>query len=82
VAQLPSGWQIVSLHYSDRNIPPRVGPRPSDSRIADADAIRVSYTPPGESQPVAFRTIHGASSRQGVGDIIENVILSPGGSPL
>lgn len=78
----PRGWKIVSLHYNDPATPPRIGPRPSDALIANADAIRVSYTPTGMSQPTAFRTIHGAPSRHAVGQHIANVIQSPGGSPV
>lgn len=71
---LPRGWKIVSLHYSDPSTPPRVGPRPSDSRISEADSIRVSYTPPGATAPVAHRTIHGANSRDDIADLIARVI--------
>ena len=71
---LPEGWQIVSLHYADPNKPPRVGPRPSDAAIASADAIRVSYKPRGASQPIAYRTIHGANSRAQIGNLITQVI--------
>lgn len=71
---LPRGWKIVSLHYSDPNKAPRVGPRPSDSQISEADSIRVSYTPPGTDSPVAHRTIHGANSRDDIADLITRVI--------
>jgi hypothetical protein len=81
-SSLPRGWKIVSLHYNDANTPPRIGPRPSDAQIANADAIRVSYTPRGVSEPIAHRTIHGAPSRYAVGQHITNVIQSPGGSPV
>lgn len=80
--QMPDGWEIVSLHYSDASRSPKVGPRPSDASIADADAIRVSYTPPGHSEPVAYRTIHGAPSRKAIGDHITHVIQAAGGSPV
>lgn len=73
-SSLPEGWKIVSLHYSDPGKSPRVGPRPSDAAIAGADAIRVSYTPKGASAPTAFRTIHGAASRAGIGEYIIRVI--------
>lgn len=77
--KMPEGWRIVSLHYADPSRPARIGPRPSDATIAGADAIRVSYTPRGATEPVAFRTIHGASSRQQIGDLITRVtkVASP-----
>jgi hypothetical protein len=79
---LPRGWKIVSLHYADPNKPPRIGPRPSDAQIAQADAIRVSYTRRGDTEPTAWRTIHGAPSRAAIGHHIANVIQAPGGSPV
>jgi hypothetical protein len=79
---MPRGWKIVSLHYEDASTPPRIGPRPSDVQIANADAIRVSYTPRGASEPIAWRTIHGAPSRAAVASHITNVIQAPGGSPV
>lgn len=81
-SSLPRGWKIVSLHYNDADKPPRMGPRPSDAQIAAADAIRVSYTPRGGSEPLAYRTIHGAPSRVAIGQHITNVIQAPGGSPV
>lgn len=78
---MPRGWKVVSLHYADAR-EPRVGPRPSDAQIARADAIRVSYTPQGASEPIAYRTIHGAVSRVGIANHISNVIQAPGGSPV
>lgn len=71
---LPDGWKIVSLHYADESKEPRVGPRPSDAQIAAADSIRVSYTPRGASEPIAYRTIHGAPNREAIGDLISRVI--------
>lgn len=70
------------MHYNDVGKPPRVGPRPSDAQIASADAIRVSFTPRGSSEPIAYRTIHGAPSRSAVGQHIASVIQSTGGSPV
>ena len=81
-SSLPRGWKIVSLHYSDPGKPPRMGPRPSDAQIANADAIRVSYTPRGGAIPIAYRTVHGAPSRAALGAHIVNVIQAPGGSPV
>jgi hypothetical protein len=77
--KMPEGWHIVSLHYADPSRPARVGSRPSDAQIAGADAIRVSYKPHGATEPVAYRTIHGASSRQQIGDLINRVtkVVSP-----
>lgn len=76
---LPRGWKIVSLHYADPGREPRIGPRPSDAQIAQADTIRVSYTPPGASEPIAHRQVHGANSRRHLGDVIDSVtrVASP-----
>jgi hypothetical protein len=69
---LPEGWRIVSLHYADDREPKlfTTRSRPSDRQIAGADAIRVGYTPSG-GKFTAYRTIHGASSIKGVGDLID-----------
>jgi lipopolysaccharide/colanic/teichoic acid biosynthesis glycosyltransferase len=73
---LPDGWKIVSLHSEGQR--PIVGPRPSDAKIAQADAIRVSYTN-RRTGVTTFRTIHGAKSRRQVGDIIDRTtrVVSP-----
>lgn len=77
---LPQGWRIVSLHYADdreaKIIPPRG--HVTDSAVGDADAIRVSYTN-AQTGLVAYRTIHGADSKEKVGDIIRHTtrVVSP-----
>jgi hypothetical protein len=77
---LPEGWRIVSLHYGDDRDPTIVPVRGriTDAKIAAADAIRVSYTNK-RNGVVTYRTIHGASSKTKVGDLIRNVtrVVSP-----
>lgn len=72
---LPEGWRIVSLHYADgrdaKVVPPRG--RIGDDAIANADAIRVSYTN-RRTGLTAYRTIHGAGSKTKIGDLIRNTI--------
>lgn len=79
-SKLPTGWSIHSLHYADRD--PRFyspGSPPRDSTIAGANAIRVAYREPGSDDPPAFRTIHGANSRDQIADLIQRVtfVVSP-----
>lgn len=73
---LPDGWKIVSTHQEGQKA--KVGPRPSDAQIANADAIRVSYTS-RSTGVTTYRTIHGAKSRRQVGDIIDRTtrVVSP-----
>lgn len=76
---LPEGWRIVSLHREGHK--PEVitkGGKVTDDAVANADAIRVSYTS-RSTGVTSYRTIHGAESKAQVGDLIRNVtrVVSP-----
>ena len=63
-------WKIESLHYGKRRPPILVqGWNVDDQEVAEADAIRVSYTFP--NGVTMYRTVHGAQSKQRLMDLID-----------
>lgn len=68
--ELPAGWKVHGLWTQDKGL--KVNPDPSASDISAADAIVVSYT---DALGTDYRTIHGASSRKQVGDLIRKITL-------
>lgn len=76
--RLPDGWKIVSLHREGDKPQTVNRGRVSDRDIESADAIRVSYTS-RRTGVTTYRTIHGADSKDSIGDIIRTTtrVVSP-----
>lgn len=67
---LPQGWRIAGLYvHGAGTFKVDPGKRVTDSDIERSDAVIVAYTSRRTGTTV-HRTIHGAQSKQGVGDII------------
>lgn len=75
---LPEGWRIEGLWTGIGAGNPsykEVGARVSDSEIEAADRIVVSYTS-RRTGSKEWRTIHGATSKRAVGNLIRRVTRS------
>lgn len=70
---LPKGWKFEGLYYGDRIPSERrvINQDPSDSEIATATDVIVSYT---DALGIVYRTVHGANSRKDVGKLIARTI--------
>lgn len=67
---LPKGWRFEALYHAGRGMTP--APDPTDSEVAHADAIIVSYT---DSLGKDYRTIHRANTRKDVATHIQYVTV-------
>src|SRR3954453_17443820 len=74
--QLPQGGHIAGLFYGTTEVP--ADDDTTDSEIDEADAIVVYYRSP-KTGVDTYRTVHGAPSKQGLGNVIRYTtrVVSP-----
>lgn len=75
MSKLPEGWDIDGLwshgdYIKSRDLDDRDF---SNDEIANADAIIVAWTDPGDEENVEFITLHGADDYDSLYDLLDDI---------